>query len=294
MCKAGEKVKLSFSLCDDSVRERTFSCWNDSCIKKCKARCELKAEGLGQGYKAVVSWDDECIEQSVVKTYECYNNCPAVTEGGGGVEECDYTSQLCGGGFDGNPSAELPSNCCEASPIVIDIDGDGFDLTAPADGVRFDFNGDGVRGGPFSWTAADSDDAWLALDRDGNGRVDHAGELFGNFTEQPPTAAPHGFHALALFDTTGRGGNSDGVIDGRDAVFASLRLWQDANHDGASGPGELRALRDLGLKSIELDYRESRRTDEHGNAFKYRAKVHDVRDGQLGRWAWDVFLKKAP
>jgi hypothetical protein len=224
-----------------------------------------------------------------------FSNNTCNTGGGVVVGECDYSSNLCSGGLIGNPGAELPANCCEASPIVIDVLGNGFALTSPsADGVRFDFNGDGVRGGPFSWTAAASDDAWLALDRDGNGRVDNAGELFGNFTEQPPSSAPHGFLALALFDTTERGGNADGKIAAQDAVFASLRLWQDTNHNGVSEPGELHGLRDLGLKSIDLDYRESRREDEHGNQFKYRAKVRDVRDAQLGRWAWDVFLKKAP
>jgi hypothetical protein len=44
------------------------------------------------------------------------------------------------------------------------------------------------------------------------------------------------------------------------------------------------------VSTIELDYKESKRTDEHGNQFKYRAKVKDARDAQIGRWAWDVFL----
>jgi hypothetical protein len=46
----------------------------------------------------------------------------------------------------------------------------------------------------------------------------------------------------------------------------------------------------LGLAVIDLDYRESRRRDEHGNWFRYRAKIRDTRGAQLGRWAWDVFL----
>src|SRR6266498_1844566 len=52
----------------------------------------------------------------------------------------------------------------------------------------------------------------------------------------------------------------------------------------------LSTFQEFGLKSIDLDYKESKRTDQYGNQFRYRAKVKDTNDAQLGRWAWDVFL----
>lgn len=181
---------------------------------------------------------------------------------------------------------------CQTSPILVDTNGDGFNLTNAAQGVQFDLaNAGSVQ--QTAWTTSNTDDAWLVLDRNGNGSIDNGKEMFGNATLQPSPPfgeERNGFLALAEFDKVQNGGNDDGFITRRDVVFSSLRLWRDANHNGLSEPSELFTLPQLGLRKLHLDYQESDRVDQHGNAFKYRAKVKDAQDAQLGRWAWDVFL----
>lgn len=185
-----------------------------------------------------------------------------------------------------------------ASPIIVDTTGQGFQLTSAADGVIFDISGTGDPG-LIAWTDRKSGNAFLALDRNHNGKIDNGKELFGDYSEQPPCpgggrSCLNGYRALAEFDKPENGGNADGIIDSRDEVYSKLLLWIDANHDGLSQPEELHHLPELGVYSISLNYRDDRSLfDQYGNWFHYQSALNpDPKDGRSrdGRITYDVFF----
>jgi hypothetical protein len=175
------------------------------------------------------------------------------------------------------------------SPIVIDAFGEGFHLTSVPGGVQFRL----LPTDPLeqmSWTDQKWRNGWLALDRNGNGRIDNFTELFGNLTPQQPSTEPNGYIALAVFDDPAYGGNGNGVIDPGDAVYDHLLLWIDANHNGISEPNELYHLRDVGIFRIDLSYQLVPYVNQYGDQFRYKAKIWDE-SGQEHGMCYDVFLQ---
>ena len=79
-------------------------------------------------------------------------------------------------------------------------------------------------------------------------------------------------------------------VSSNDAIFGSLRLWRDTDHNGVSETTEISTLTANGIISFDLDHRTSRRTDMFGNQFKFRAKVRSKRGMPTSRLAWDVYL----
>ncbi len=151
-----------------------------------------------------------------------------------------------------------------ADPFTLDLDGDGIETVGinAANPLLFDIDASGIKKS-VGWIG--SDDALLALDRNGNGTIDSGAELFGDATTLTQGAnagrkADDGFAALADLDS-----NADGRISNQDAQFAALRLWRDLNQDGISQSNELFTLDALGVASINVGKTEHSTTLTNGN-----------------------------
>lgn len=107
-------------------------------------------------------------------------------------------------------------------------------------------------------------DALLVFDKNQDGIINDAAELFGNHTTlKNGTKAANGFEALKEYDE-----NQDGVIDSKDNIYNTLQLWQDGNSDGATDTGELHTLKELGVSSINLDYTQTTDYEEQNRLFQ--------------------------
>jgi Ca2+-binding RTX toxin-like protein len=151
-------------------------------------------------------------------------------------------------------------------PIVLDLDGNGIELTSRASsGVYFDMDGDGIRE-LTGWLSPA--DGLLAIDANRNGRIDGIGELIGD-------AGQSGFAELATHDA-----NGDLVINANDAVWSKLRVWIDANSNGITDSGELVSLNSLQIKAIDLNFTEVNFTAQ-GNRI-HEQSVFEYRNGTVG------------
>ena len=172
------------------------------------------------------------------------------------------------------------------SPLVLDLDGDGIETTPIGLQSHFDFAGDGFRE-MTSWIG--SDDGFLAIDRNSNGRIDDASELFGSnptdFIELRRGSG--GMASLSLLDS-----NHDGAINSADAQFADLLIWRDLDGDGYSDDGELAGLGNQGITEIDLDYLNVAK-ESLGDGFVTERSTFTRSDGSIGEVA-DVWFRTRP
>jgi len=142
-------------------------------------------------------------------------------------------------------SASQVGGLIAASPVVLDLDGNGVSTTAATQGVNYDLLGNG-HAGKVGWTS--TSDGLLAIDLNHNGKIDNGSELFGTgMLLANGTRASNGYQAMAQYDS-----NGDGKLTAVDAHFKDLVVWVDANHDGKTEAGELKSLADLGIVSLDL------------------------------------------
>ncbi|MCL6417390.1 hypothetical protein MIB92_17150 [Aestuariirhabdus sp. Z084] len=124
-------------------------------------------------------------------------------------------------------------------PLAIDLNGDGFNTTSVENGIWFDINGDGEK---QLTSFVTGDDAFLALDRNNNGKIDSGKELFGD-----QHGARNGFEEARNLDS-----NGDGYLDAMDEQFHRLSLLSlDANNEL-----QQQSLSDAGITRINLGYRD--------------------------------------
>lgn len=218
------------------------------------------------------------------------------TGGSAPVSECALgDSQDCIGpnGLDGlqyceesveQPGLFLFGECQEqggagSTPLVLSFDGAEPAMTIGASGA-FDLSALGVHGAT-DWPAAKN--PWLAIDRDGDGKIADGGELFGSGSRlSSGRLASQGFEALAELD-----GNHDGVVDAKDPRFGELLVWSDEDASRSSQGHELSSVSQRGIVSIELASRSEARCDGRGNCgverarFTFRGEHGELRTGEV-------------
>lgn len=127
----------------------------------------------------------------------------------------------------------------KTDPLVLDLAGNGFSTSGLNRSVRFDLDADGKR---EQISVPTADDALLAYDRNGNGRIDDGRELFGD-----QHGAANGFAELRKYDD-----NGDGRIDKQDVIFERLSLLRF----DAQGQQSSQSLSQAGVSAIDLQARD--------------------------------------
>ncbi len=120
-------------------------------------------------------------------------------------------------------------NLCD--PLVINLD--SSPATVSDQTFYFDLDGDGVEEDIHK---LNSGSGYLALDKNNDGKINDANELFG-------TASGDGFADLAKYDEDG-----NGWIDENDAIWNHLKIWVQTEQ----GP-QLDCLADKGVGAICLN-----------------------------------------
>ena len=167
---------------------------------------------------------------------------------------------------------ELALQGCD--PILLDLSGEGIQLTEAGKGAKFDINADGIMDST-AWVKGNT--AMLVYDKNGNNRIDNGSELFGD-----QNGAKDGFKELAKYDS-----NKDGKIDSKDTIYKNLKLYRDLNGDGKMSANEFNTHQEMGIKTLNLECDEAD-DDVNGNSIVLRGSF-EREDGTKGEMADAIF-----
>ena len=149
-------------------------------------------------------------------------------------------------------------------PLVISLDEAPINVSDQK--WTFDIDGDGV---DDNISMLSSGSAFLALDRNGDGKINDGTELFGARTG-------NGFAELAHFDADG-----NGWIDENDSVYDKLLVWQK----DATGIDRIMSLKEAGVGAIYLgnvasEYSLKSDDDNSHNAQIRKSGMYLTEDGR--------------
>lgn len=135
-------------------------------------------------------------------------------------------------------------NYIKTDPLVINLDTDIGSVTDQK--FLFDLDSDGDE---EEISFAGKGSGFLALDRNGDGRIGDGSELFG-------TKSGDGFKDLAAFDEDG-----NGWIDENDSIYSKLKVWTKDE----AGNDYLINLKDADVGAIYLDNADTQFSLKDGN-----------------------------
>ncbi len=147
-------------------------------------------------------------------------------------KKIDFSAQLnMSRDFSTEQSVNIKAGDALKDPLVINFDGKAAELTQTK--FSFDINANG-QNDQISFVGSNS--GFLALDKNGDGKINNGSELFG-------TQSGNGFSDLAAYDQDG-----NKWIDENDAIYSSLRIWSK----DAAGKDSLVSLGQKGIGAIYL------------------------------------------
>lgn len=193
-----------------------------------------------------------------------------------------------------NTANALAQFTLPTDPLVLDLDGNGVHLTSYGNRpVLFDIDNDGGSLEQTGWVS--NEDGIVVIDRNGNGKIDHIGEMLSEYFGGASGAGGEagekrfrdGFAALKSLDS-----NDDDAFDSQDAAWHTVQVWIDANHDGkswidangndvkdAAESTELKTFAELGITRIDL--RSAAQSGEVRDGNEILARGTFVQNGQV-------------